>query len=69
MTRALEARLFARPPLATDRAVPDWAELHQELKKPGVTLVLLWQEYRAAHPDGYAYSQFCERYRAVGPRA
>ena len=43
--------------------VPDWSELHQELKKPGVTLPLLWLEYRAAHPTGYAYSQFCERYR------
>jgi len=62
---ALEARLFARPaPVpGRDRSLPDWSQLHQELKKPGVTLVLLWQEYRAAHPTGYAYSQFCERYR------
>jgi transposase len=60
---ALEARLFRRPTLATDRVVPTWTDLHQELKKPGVTLMLLWQEYRAAHPGGYAYSQFCERYR------
>jgi transposase len=62
---ALEARLFTRPtmPPARHRALPDWAALHQELKKPGVTLTLLWQEYRARHPHGYAYSQFCERYR------
>src|SRR5213594_2053370 len=62
---ALEARLFARPavPQARDRVVPDWPRLHQELKKPGVTLSLLWVEYRAQHPDGYGYSQFCERYR------
>jgi transposase len=62
---ALDARLFARPavPPARLRVVPDWRELHQELKKPGVTLALLWVEYRAQHPDGYAYSQFCERYR------
>jgi transposase len=60
---SLEARLFQRSALVPDRAVPTWAEIHQELKKPGVTLALLWQEYRAAHPDGYAYSQFCERYR------
>ena len=52
---ALEARVCARP------AVPDWIPLHQELKKPGVTLSLLWLEYRGAHPTGYAYSQFCER--------
>lgn len=60
---ALEARLFRRPTLATDRVVPNWIDLHQELKRPGVTLMLLWQEYRAAHPHGYAYSQSCERYR------
>jgi transposase len=62
---ALEARLFARPaaPGRRDRVVPDCALLHQERKKPGVTLALLWQEYRGAHPDGYGYSQFCERYR------
>src|SRR5712692_9766436 len=62
---ALEARLFVQPASvsATDRVVPDWHHLHQELKRPGVTLALLWHEYRAAHPHGYGYSQFCERYR------
>ena len=62
---ALEARLFVRAAEAApgDRAVPTWSLLHQELKRPGVTLQLLWTEYRAAHPTGYAYSQFCERYR------
>jgi len=62
---ALEARLFTRPTCAParDRVRPDWQALHQELKKPGVTLMLLWQEYRTQHADGYAYSQFCEHYR------
>jgi len=62
---ALEARLFAGPATAPrrERPLPEWTQLHQELKKPGVTLMLLWQEYRAQHPTGYAYSQFCERYR------
>jgi transposase len=59
----LEARVFARPAAARVRVVPEWGPLHQELKKPGVTLALLWQEYRAQTSDGYAYSQFCERYR------
>jgi len=51
---ALEARLFVRPavPPARDRVVPQWPQLHQELKKPGVTLSLLWVEYRAQHPSG-----------------
>jgi transposase len=62
---ALEARLFVRPavPPTSDRVVPEWPQLHQELKKPGVTLSLLWLEYRAQHPSAYAYSQFCDRYR------
>ena len=57
---ALEARLFAQPaPVsARDRVVPDWGLLHQERKKPGVTLALLWVEYRAAHPSGLAYANF-----------
>jgi hypothetical protein len=63
---ALEARLF-RLPLADDPATrpqPNWAHLHQERKRPGVPLQLLWLEYRARQPTGYAYSQFCARYPA-----
>ena len=62
---ALEDRLFASPsaPPAEPRPVPDWGEVHQELKRKGVTLLLLWQEYKQRHPNGYRYSQFCVRYR------
>ena len=62
----LERLLFPPPPHlpAPVCGIPDWARAHQELKQKGVTLFLLWQEYRAAHPDGYQYSWFCERYRA-----
>lgn len=63
---ALEAKLF--PPAVTvpagERAEPDWAAVHRELKRKGVTLTLLWDEYKAANPDGYQYSWFCEHYRA-----
>lgn len=45
------------------RAEPDYAQLHAERKRPGVTLELLHLEYLERHPDGYRYSQFCERYR------
>ena len=38
-------------------------DVHQELRRKGVTLQLLWSEYRALFPQGYQYSQFCERYR------
>ena len=62
---ALEARLFPAPAGSTwvQRALPDFAKLHQELKRVGVTLQLLWLEYRQDHPEGYQYSQFCARYR------
>jgi transposase len=63
---ALEAALFAKdpaPPTAT-RPVPEWNYIHTELRRPGVTLMLLWLEYREAHPEGYSYSQFCHHYRA-----
>jgi transposase len=61
---ALEALLFttAAPPTQA-RPVPDWAKVHVELRRPHVTLMLLWLEHKEAFPDGHAYSQFCERYR------
>lgn len=45
------------------RAQPDWAEVHRELKRKGVTLQLLWQEYLKNNPGGYQYSYFCELYQ------
>ena len=42
---------------------PDWKYIHKELKRKGVTLSLLWIEYRQEHPHGCGYSQFCHRYR------
>jgi transposase len=62
---ALEARLFARTSSkAVVRPLPDWPTIHRELRGDGVTLELLWQEYKRAHPDGYQYTRFCTRYRA-----
>ena len=59
----IDARLFPRADPSRERQAPDLAWVHQELKKPGVTLQLLWEEYREAHAEGYGYSQFCEIYR------
>lgn len=63
---ALERRLY--PPVATPvadwRTLPDWPTVHRELRRKGVTLQLVWEEYRAVHPDGYGRSWFCELYRA-----
>ena len=64
--RALEARLFPVVQVSprVERVTPDWAQVHAERRRKGVTLALLWQEYKAEHPEGLQYSQFCERYRA-----
>jgi len=43
--------------------MPDCAYLHVERRKTGVTLELLHLEYLEKHPNGYRYTQFCERYR------
>ena len=61
---ALTARLAPRSPAATKFAAPDFALVYRELKRKGVTLMLLWEEYRAA-AEGvpYSRSRFFERYQ------
>jgi transposase len=61
---ALEAKLYpGNPEGQPDRPTPDWGKIHLELRRKGVTLQLLWFEYRQTCPDGYQYSRFCELYR------
>jgi transposase len=62
---ALKALLYRRQETGPRRArpEPDWAEVHRELRRKGVTLQLLWIEYKRTAPDGYQYTQFCVRYR------
>jgi hypothetical protein len=63
----LEAMLYAgngRRQGERRKAEPDWAHVHHELRRPGITLMLLWEEYRQREPDGYGYSRWCELYRA-----
>ena len=63
---ALEQRLYPPPPVASPerRCLPDFAAIHRELKsRKNVTLQLLWEEYKQAHPLGYNYSWYCELYR------
>jgi len=45
------------------RPEPDWQYIHQELRKKGVTLQLLWEEYKEQYPDGYQSTQFGDLYR------
>ena len=58
---ALQRQLFANGDVragARHYAEPDWAVVARELKRPGVNLMILWEEYRAAHADGYTYSRY-----------
>ena len=61
----LEQLLYPPPPapFASVRPLPDCNYIHCELRKKGVTLSLLWQEYKEQNPHGYQYSQFCHLYR------
>lgn len=63
----LAASLLPKSPAKPKRsqlAEPDFAAIHTELQQhKHLTLQLVWEEYRAAHPDGYRYSRFCELYQ------
>jgi transposase len=62
---ALERRLLVAPEQPRDHVQPDYGRLHQELRRKGMTLMLLWEEHRADYTDvqTYSYSRFCENYR------
>ena len=62
----LERRLYSQPSArASTFTEPDYARVHQELKRKGVTLTLLWEEYRATVGDAaFQYTAFCTRYKA-----
>jgi transposase len=61
----LEKLLFpsSRGRPKTPAPMPDWAELHEKLKRKGMTLALLWERYKKDNPDGFQYSHFCDLYR------
>jgi transposase len=60
----LERRLFTPAGFrhGPTRPLPDWAKVHEELKRRGVTLMILWEEFRAEAPDGHSYARFCQIY-------
>ena len=66
----LYQRLFPKKGKAnkTTRPLPNWEDVHRELSKRGVTLTLLWQEYREKHADGYGYTQFRVYYQRWNKR-
>ncbi len=61
----LEKTLFPPQPVLplSPRTMPPMEYLHQELRRKGVTLQLLWHEYKQHNPEGYQHSQFCHLYR------
>jgi transposase len=61
----IDARLFPLKPALPNilRPEPDWGLVNREMRRKGVTLFLLWQEYKTSHPEGFLYSWFCVRYR------
>ncbi|HVT58220.1 MAG TPA: IS21 family transposase [Thermoanaerobaculia bacterium] len=61
----LERRLYPQVAhrLRRERPAVDFRQVHEELKRKGVTLSLVWEEYREGQPDGYQYSRFCDLYR------
>ena len=64
----LEHVLFPRRSADSSQPIPqpDWTYVHAELRRKGVTLSLLWQEYREVHTDGYGYSRYCASSILVG---
>ena len=67
--KAFEARLY-RPtvPRASNQLAPDFGVVHQELKRVGATLMLLWEEYARGNALAYKYTSFCVKYRAFAER-
>ena len=60
---ALQAKLYPGNPAPTQaRPEPDMEQVHRDLRRKGVTLQLLWAEYKRTYPDGYQYTQFCAHY-------
>jgi transposase len=62
----LESLLFPpRPePGEPPRPLPDWSVVHRELgRQKGMTLLLLWEEYKSKFPNGYGYSRYAALYR------
>jgi transposase len=60
----LEAKFHSGNPAYKDNKRYDYIKeslnyFEKELKRPGVTRMLLWEEYRAKYPQGYSYAQFC----------
>lgn len=61
----LEGQLFSKPQLQKDskEKTLDCIYIHNELSHTGVTLRLLWEDYKKDNPNGYQYSYYCWHYQ------
>ena len=64
---ALEAALYP-PKQDVSGSDVDWAQVEEDLAGRGMTLFLLWEEWRATHPDGMSYPTWCRRFQVARPR-
>ena len=64
----LEAALYPAAPDAPAQEDVDWAKVEKDLSGRGMTLKLLWEEWRETHPDGMSYVTWCRRFRNWRPR-
>ena len=62
---ALERRLLVAPERPRDHVQPDYGRLHQELRRKGMTLMLLWEEHRADYADRQTYGYRLRRRRVT----
>ena len=65
---ALEEALYPPSTPESPRDDVKWAEVRTALSARGVTLKLLWEEWRESHPDGMSYPTWCRRFRIACPQ-
>lgn len=58
----LESIVYPTKSHAREWPLPDWEYTWKQMQRKGTTLRLLWFRYKAQHPEGYQYSQYCEHY-------
>lgn len=62
--KALETKLYQGKATNKGKRLPDFSNMHQELKRTGMTKLLLWEEYCEIEPEtAYRYTQYCEHYQ------
>ncbi len=61
---SLQRAFFKTKPRLKGFSIPDWSLVQQELRPKTMTLLLLWQEYKERHVEGfYSYTHFCRQYK------